>query len=252
MQIVWREKLLAFVVHFAVTLFLAAAAAALIFLVWFPDPFQTMVGGTQLFMLVVGCDLVLGPLISLVIYNSRKSRKELLFDYSIVGAVQLAALIYGIYVVSASRPVYVAFVQDRFEVVTAIELEPQELADAKLPEFKTLPKWGPQLVATHVPEEERNDALFAALEGRDVSARPRFYVPFESQRDQIKALAKPLSALYKQHKDAAHIVMTSEQDLEIPLDELRWLPVKAKDGFWTALIDSSTGKPAAYVELDPY
>ena len=76
-MIVWREKFVATAIHFLVTLLLAACAAALIFLVWFPDPLQTMIGGTELFMLVVGCDLALGPLISLVIYNSRKSRREL-------------------------------------------------------------------------------------------------------------------------------------------------------------------------------
>ena len=91
-KIAWREKFIATAIHFGVTLALAACAAALIFLVWFPDPFETMIGGTELFMLVVGCDLALGPLISLVIYDSRKSRRELVTDYSIVGTVQLAAL----------------------------------------------------------------------------------------------------------------------------------------------------------------
>jgi hypothetical protein len=77
-MIVWREKLVATAIHFGATLVLGAIAAALIFLVWYPAPFQKMVGGTELFMLVVGCDLALGPLMSLVIYNSRKSRRELL------------------------------------------------------------------------------------------------------------------------------------------------------------------------------
>ena len=40
----WREKFLAFGIHFLATLLLGACAAALIFLVWFPDPFETMVG----------------------------------------------------------------------------------------------------------------------------------------------------------------------------------------------------------------
>ncbi len=38
-MIVWREKFVATGIHFLVTLVLAACAAALIFLVWFPDPF---------------------------------------------------------------------------------------------------------------------------------------------------------------------------------------------------------------------
>jgi hypothetical protein len=66
-MIVWREKLIAMAIHFGVTAVFAASAAALIFFVWFPPPFHTMIGGTELFLLVVGCDLALGPLLSLVI-----------------------------------------------------------------------------------------------------------------------------------------------------------------------------------------
>ena len=76
-----------------------------------------MVGGTKLFELVVVCDLVLGPLISLVIYDSTKARGKLIMDYSIIGAIQLAAMIYGVYIVAGTRPVYVAFNKDRIEVV---------------------------------------------------------------------------------------------------------------------------------------
>ena len=46
-MIVWREKFIATAIHFLVTLALAACAAALIFLVWFPSPFATMIGGTE-------------------------------------------------------------------------------------------------------------------------------------------------------------------------------------------------------------
>ena len=44
-MIIWREKFLATAIHFLVTLTLAICAAALIFLVWFPDPFQKLPNG---------------------------------------------------------------------------------------------------------------------------------------------------------------------------------------------------------------
>ncbi len=127
-MIPWREKFRAFSIHFATTLVVAAAAAALIFLVWYPPPFGTMVGGLKLFILITGIDLALGPLVSLVIYDSRKSRRALLFDYSVVAVVQIAALAYGIYSVSQARPAYVAFVKDRLEVIAAGEIAERDLA----------------------------------------------------------------------------------------------------------------------------
>src|SRR3954470_22076859 len=153
-MIVWREKIIATAIHFLVTALLAACAATLIFLVWFPRPFATMIGGTELFMLVVGCDLALGPLISLVIYNSRKSRRTLVTDYSVIGVLQLAAMIYGVYIVAGTRPVYVAFDGDRIEVVTARDVRPTELEAARDPRYRRLPLDGPRLVSVRVPAAE--------------------------------------------------------------------------------------------------
>jgi hypothetical protein len=79
-KINWREKFIATGIHFAATLLVGAVAASLIFVVWYPPPFATMIGGAELFFLVVGCDLALGPLLSLVVYNSRKSRFKLWLD----------------------------------------------------------------------------------------------------------------------------------------------------------------------------
>lgn len=70
-------KLKAFSVHFVATALVAALAALLVFKLWYPYPFADMMGGTKLFLLVVACDLALGPLMSLVIYNPKKTRKEL-------------------------------------------------------------------------------------------------------------------------------------------------------------------------------
>jgi len=249
-MILWREKFVAFAIHFAVTLAVGLIAAALIFFVWFPDPFQEMVGGSKLFMLVVGCDLALGPLISLVIYDSRKSRRELYMDYSIVALVQLGALAYGMHVSFNSRPVFVVFATDRLEVVTAGEIADEDLKAAVLPEFRSRPLWGPPLVATLVKPEDRNDALDKALAGKDISVRPKFFVPYESQLDRIKPKMKPLEALERRRPEIRALIETHLG--KVAVDGAKWLPVKHKNGFWTALMDATSARPIGYVPLDPY
>jgi hypothetical protein len=251
-MIVWREKFLATGIHFLVTLALAAIAAALIFLVWFPDPMQTMIGGTELFLLVVGCDLALGPLISLVIYNSRKSRRELVLDYSLVGAVQIAALAYGVFILAGTRPAYVAFSNDRLEIVTARDITDEELAAAKSPEYRSLPLAGPRYVAIQVPAADYNNAMFEALKGNEEHHRPRFYVPYESERQNILARAKTFAELEKKHPDSKPLMDAAMAELDFPAARLRWLPVHHRKGFWTAIIDTTNGKPVEYVDFDPY
>jgi len=251
-MIVWREKFIATAIHFLVTLTLAACAAALIFLVWFPRPFATMIGGTELFLLVVGCDLALGPLISLVVYNSRKSRRKLIFDYTIVGIVQISALVYGILVLDSARPVYVAFNTDRLEVVTAVEISDRELAAARAPEYASLPITGPKLVGVKVPVTERNDALLESVSGNHEHFRPKFFVTYESMLERIRAKAKTIEALEKHKPEARPLIDAAMRDAGIPAERIRWLPVHHLKGFWTVLIDIDDGKPVAWANFDPY
>jgi hypothetical protein len=248
----WREKLLAFSIHFLVTAALGAFAAALIFLVWFPSPFATMIGGTELFMLVVGCDIVLGPLLSLVIYDSRKSRRALIVDYGVVGVVQIATLVYGVYIVAGTRPVEIAFNKDRLEVVSARDISDDELAAARSPEYRSLSLTGPRLVAIDVPKEEQQDALLQSVVGNEEHQRPKFYAPYDSALDQIRKRAKTIEALEKKFPEYTPELEAAARESGIPPERLRWLPVHHRKGFWTALIDDGTGKPVGYAPVDPY
>jgi hypothetical protein len=251
-MILWREKFKATGLHFLVTLTLAACAAAIIFLVWFPDPMQTMIGGTELFVLVTGCDVALGPLSSLVVYNSRKTRRALVFDYVVIGSIQLAALCYGVYILAGTRPVYVAFSADRLEVVVARDVTDAELAAAKDPRYASLPFTGPRLVGIKVPEAERNDATFQSLAGNEEHMRPRFYVPYEELLPDIRTHAKSIAELEKLHPLSKPLLDAASSKLQIPASRVGWLPVHHFKGFWTALIDTENGKPLTYVDFDPY
>jgi len=252
-MIAWREKTRAFAVHFLVTLALSAGAAALVFLIWYPDPFATMLGGAKLFVVLTLCDLGLGPLSSFVIYNSKKSRRELLFDYSVVGTIQLAAFIYGLHTVAVSRPVYIAFVKDRLEVVAARDLEDADLERGS-DGYRQRPKWGPEFVAIHEPEDpkERNKVLESSLMGKDYPMFPAYYVPYEQGLPQIKERALPVSELEKRHPQSKPLLATAVAQLQIPAEKLVWLPVKHRKGFWTALLDPDTGRPVGWLPLDPY
>jgi hypothetical protein len=248
----WREKLVAFGIHFLATLFLAACAAALVFLIWYPAPFTQMLGGRELFLLVVGIDLALGPLMSLVIYSSRKPRRALITDYSIVGVLQVAALVYGVWVMAGARPAYITFVKDRFEVVLAAELTDKELAAARAPEFAVRPLTGPRFVAVVVPPVDAQDALLEAVVGNEERMRPRFYMPLETELPAIRQRAKELEVLIARHARSKDHIEQAQREAGIPSQQQRWLPIRHSKGFWTAVIDVRTGLPVSYIALDPY
>jgi hypothetical protein len=250
-MIAWREKWRACSLHFMVTLAMAVAAAILIFFVWYPDPFDNMLGGSKFFMLVTLCDLVLGPLTSLIIYNSKKTRLALVFDYTVIGIVQITAFVYGIMSMADARPAYVAFVKDRLEVVLAVELADQDLLDAK-PPYDTRPRFGPLLVGTQRPteREQLNDLVLSAMEGKDLQNFPRYFVPYENNADAIKQHARPLDELEKTYAAAGPLVADALAELKLPRERLRWLPVRTPKGYWTALLDAETARPLTYIPID--
>ena len=127
------------------------------------------------------CDLGLGPLTSFIIYSSRKSRRALVFDYTVIGILQLAAFIYGLYAVANIRPGYIVSVGDRLEVVSAGEIDDADLAQgadrlSQATEVGTAA--GRQSGSRRIRRNARR-CCFPSLQGKDYGVLPAYYVPYE-------------------------------------------------------------------------
>jgi len=254
MNLKFRDKVRAALWHFLITAIIGSAIAALVFLAWFPSPFATMMDGVRLFAIVLGCDLILGPLMSLVIFDRDKSRRSLIIDYAIVGALQLAALLYGVTIVAQYRPVYIAFTVDRFDVVSAGNIEKEDLNEATDPQYKHLPFLGPKLVVAVKPEnsEERTQSIFLALAGKDISARPKFYRPYDSKHAEVTNAIHSLNELFDRHPDQKQLVLDAIQQHHQDSQNIGWLAVKHPRGFWIALMNKQTAMPIDYLPVEPY
>jgi hypothetical protein len=251
--IIWREKARAFAVHFLVTLLFSASAAALVFLIWFPDPLQKMLGGTRLFEILVMCDLGLGPLSSFIVYSSRKTRRALVFDYTVIGVIQLGAFLYGLHAVALTRPAFIVSVGDRIEVVSAAEIDDADLAQGA-EGYRRLPLWGPRLIGIREPQDpkERDKVMWSSLGGKDYPVLPAYFAPYEQTLPQIRERSLPISELEKRHPEAKPLVSDAVAQLQTAVEKLVWLPVKHRDGFWTVLLDRETGRPVIWLPVDPY
>ena len=128
----WKGRLRASGIHLGISLCIALLAALLVFGLWYPYPYREISGGRALFLLMTAVDVVMGPLITLVVFNQAKRRKELVLDFTVVAVLQLAALGYGIWTVFVARPVHLVFEYTRMAVVHAVDIEPSAFA-AQLP-----------------------------------------------------------------------------------------------------------------------
>lgn len=219
--------------HLLASLSLAGVVAILVLGYWYPGDYRLLAGGTELFTLVVVVDVVMGPLLTFVVYNRAKGGRHLRRDIAVIALLQMFALSYGIRAMYLGRPIGLAFEFDRFRVVSMAEVVVAELPQAPSI-FRRLPLNGPMLFAVRKSNnaQERADALNASIfQGIDNGQRPKFWVPYdEHARAQAAAAGRPLDALIQKYPsskvavDRIRASMATQEDR----DGLRFLPVRAK------------------------
>jgi hypothetical protein len=249
----WKDRLRASAIHLGISLCVAALAALLVFLVWYPYPYRIISGGRELFTILVSVDVVIGPLITLAVFNRNKPRSELRRDLAVVGALQLVALGYGMWTMYAARPVHLVFEYDRFRVVHAIDVPP-ELMNRAPENIDAMPLTGPTLLALRPfrDEREKSEATLAALQGLMLGARPDLWQSYADARQRVLQAAKPVAALKQRYASK-----TAEIDAAIartgrPAATLLYLPIVGRQSSWTVLLDPSTAEVLAFLPLDSF
>src|ERR1700727_314427 len=166
-----------------------------LYLGWYRWPGWYLTDVTQVVLVMICVDVVLGPTLTFIIANQKKSRRELTRDIGIIVALQLCALTYGSVQLWNGRPLYYAFSENVLQLVQAYDIDPSE---AKLgreqnpgwaPHWYSLPRW----IWAPLPQDpdERKKIFGAAISGcADVISMPRYFKRWEeglpSLRGQLK------------------------------------------------------------------
>ena len=240
-------------IHLGVSLSIAALAAAVVFGLWYPYPYREISGGRSLFLLVVFVDVVMGPLITLVIFNRNKPRRELMTDFLVVGLLQLAALSYGIWTVFVARPVHLVFEYNRMAVVHAIDVDPALLSKAPR-ELQKLPMTGPTAIALRPFKNsaEQIDATIAAMGGAPLPARSDLWQPYRDSVVDILKEAKPAAELETRFPSQVSVIHRAVESTGKTVPQLRYLPLLGRNDAWTVLLDAITAEPVGFIPLDSF
>ncbi|OGA23322.1 MAG: hypothetical protein A3I02_10370 [Betaproteobacteria bacterium RIFCSPLOWO2_02_FULL_67_26] len=228
--------------HLLISAIIAAAVLTVMLGVWYPRPLFEAQGGMGLVFILVGVDVVIGPLITLVIFKSGKP--GLKFDLAVIAALQLAALIYGGTVVFAARPVFLVLVKDQFEVVTAAELHPKWLEEARRPEFRALPVSGPVLVMLEQPgdETERQAIIQSALAGeRDAQHFTKYYVPYPERARAALSNALPVETVRRRYAETARVIDAYLASSGRKDTDVRYFAMRTRYEWIAVLVDARTG-----------
>lgn len=239
-----KFRLKAFGIHLGISILIALVSLYIVFMVWHPAPLAKVVGVTQIFIMMLGIDVILGPLLTFIV--ARQGKKSLKFDVAVIIVLQFTAFTYGIYNIAISRPVYIAFDTSRFEVVQANNIPEFSLKEATSP-YDVL-GWGqPKFVAVKpvASISQKNNRLFVELE-TDVapSMQPNLYEPLDNQWSIMSTQAKPLNQLkhHNNEKEIESIIANySEAD--------SWLPLKGYESDAVVLLNKAEQRIIGIVDL---
>lgn len=239
--------------HLLGSMTVALCSAALVFLLWYPGRLAQASGVTDIFLLLLAVDVVVGPFITLIVFN--RAKKELRRDLLIVLVLQISALIYGLHAVFIARPVYEVFSVDRFDVVFANDLTDKKLDKVTATQFKAVPVLGPKFIAARRPETSKERmaiALSAVSGGDDVAQMPEHYVPYADARDLVVKRLLPVENLRQFNKDEGAEIDALVKRYAARPGGIGYLPMRGKVHDLTVVVARDSADVLETLSLNPW
>ena len=239
--------------HLLACIVVAVASVGLVIFFWYPLSLAPIVGVGKILGLLIVVDVVCGPLLTAVLAKPTKPRRELWMDLTLVAAIQLGALGYGLWSLYAARPVAIAFEVDRLVIVTANQVQPEPMDDAISHQIHRDTS-GLLIVSLRKPKSSNEylESLDQSIQGVTPAMRPGWWQPIGEAHLEIGMRAKPLAHLIDKQPDKASELEAQAFKAGIPVDSLRYLPlVSSRSLEWVALLDSAD-KIVGHVNVDGF
>jgi hypothetical protein len=221
-----------------------------LYLGWYRWPGWHLTDVTQVVLVMVCVDVVLGPTLTLIIANKNKPRRELARDIGVIVVVQLCALIYGSVSLWNGRPLYYAFSESVLQLVQAYDIDAAEAEIARrensplAPHWYSLPRW----IWAPLPqnaEESQKIVASAVNGGDDVVSLPKYFKPWEDGLPSLRSQLKKVD-------DVAYFAKGEKKKLKdrmraagLPDDQLNTMPLTGRGHPLLAVFDPVTLKITA-------
>jgi hypothetical protein len=244
-------KLRAFAIHLAASTTIFLVFLGIMFFIWYPTPYFEVDGGWKVLRVLVGVDVVLGPLLTLILFKPGKP--GLKFDMSCIVLMQLSALLYGGTITYQQRPAFVVFGVDRFTSIPAAEVEFDKL---KYPELKRSVSLGPVLAKAHFPEDPkaRQELMFGVVFGgeKDIEFRPELYEPYQPDPQELRTHSLDLTRITALSPEAKETVDRFIARQGGRLEDYLYLPLQGKNKDIVMVLSPQTGMPTGAISISPW
>ncbi|MFW1799722.1 TfpX/TfpZ family type IV pilin accessory protein [Acinetobacter nematophilus] len=241
------KRLKYFTIHLFISIIITLIVMGAIFLIWYPLPLPKAVGVTHIFLIFIGIDLLVGPLLGLIIF--KEGKKNLNLDLAFIIFIQFSALSYGVYTIAEGRPAWIVFNVDHFDVVRKNQIIEDNIHQAQV-RYQKVSLFKPEFVAIEQSkdiDQMTNYFLLETLEGINLAQFPERYIPFIRGKSQIQQKSHEIKLLTK---------FNTQQDIQNTLKKYpqatAWLPLKADAVDMVVLINREKGEVVEIVDLRPW
>lgn len=196
----WR----AFAIHFAISAVVFLVLLTIILGFWFPGLLFQIDGGWTGLQIIIGVDLVLGPLLTLIVFKAGKP--SLKFDLTCIALFQTLCLAGGVAVVYAERPVALILAYDTVYALAADEFRDFDRDPEILGQF---PGSYPKFIYTELPD----NYISAEIE---VIRSQFFNDPLFMQTDRYRVLPEENFARVFAHSEALRDILAEDVEEQLP------------------------------------
>ena len=217
---------------------------SVVFFIWYPNPYFSIEDTLNILVILFTVDVVLGPLLTFVVFKSGKP--GLKTDLSIIGFIQIAALLYGASIIYTERPYFISFDYKQFFVVRASDTQHMDLStvDAKINHRQA----GPTYVYAQIPAglTREEQILFQAF------LRPKQYRDMKTHiDDSFEQSLNPdtLAGHSPENKILIDNFLTRYSD--IPVESFAFYPLHGKIRHVVLVINRKNGEVIDYIDINP-
>jgi hypothetical protein len=195
-----RFRLKAFGLHLLASTCVLSLVLGALYLGWYRWPGWRLADASEVVIVLIGVDVVLGPTLTSVIARITKPRRELVRDIAIIVAVQLIALTYGTVSLWKGRPLYYAFSETVLQLVQAYDVDADEWARGQrenpqlAPHWYSLPRWIWAPLPTDADARQKIVAS-AVSGGDDVISMPRYFRPWAEGLPTLRSVLKKVDVV---------------------------------------------------------
>ena len=225
-----------FLGHLIASILIGAVLVTLVFGVWYPKPFAAAEGVTHIFLMLLVIDVIVGPILGYLVY--KEGKKTLKMDLAVIIAIQVTAMLYGIYSITQSRPVWIVQNGSIFQLVRANAILQEDQKDAEA-DYQSNSWTGPKWVA--VNHQHSKYERYA-----EQTLVPNLYTDLSIASARIQQYAQPLESLQQFNEPK-----TIKKILDAYPEAQSWMPLRTTGIGLTVLLDQDY-KVIKVVDLRPW